>query len=92
MADKKLRARDLWDGDLNILLSGAHIDNNGSKTASIEQWQYVLQLRILEELKTLNRLLACPNFTGIPQTLREIKRATNRIPTIAKPRKARAKK
>ena len=91
MADKKLRAHDLWDGELNITLSGAS-DVDGSKTASIEQWQYVLQLRILKELKTLNQLLACPNFTGIPKTLREIKRATNRIPTIARPRKPKAKK
>lgn len=90
MSDKKLRAHDLWDGELNISLSGARVDN-GSKTASIEQWQYVLQLRILEELKTLNRLLACPNFIGIPKTLREIMRATNRIPTIARPRKPKVK-
>jgi hypothetical protein len=30
---------------------------------------------IRAELQTLNRLLHCPNFTGIPQTLRSIRRS-----------------
>lgn len=30
-------------------------------------------------------------FHGIPKTPREIKRATNRIPTIARPRKLKVK-
>jgi len=40
-------------------------------------WTYdgintAMLIAILEELKTLNRLLHCSNFTGIPQTLRKI--------------------
>lgn len=30
---------------------------------------------IRDELKTLNALLACPNFTGIPSTLKSIRKA-----------------
>jgi len=33
---------------------------------------------IRDELQILNRLLACPNFTGIPETLRTIARHTKR--------------
>ena len=33
---------------------------------------------IRRELRRLNRLLACPNFTSIPNTLRQIRRNTTR--------------
>lgn len=40
-----------------------------------------LLMDLRDELKRLNTLLACPNFTGIPATLRRISKNT------AKPRK-----
>jgi hypothetical protein len=43
---------------------------------------------IRDELKTLNRTLACPNFLAIPHTLRRIQASVNRIP----PRKRKVKK
>lgn len=33
---------------------------------------------IYEELKTLNRLLGCSNFTGIPESLRKIEKNTRK--------------
>lgn len=48
-------------------------------------WEAVhaaLLMDIRDELQALNRLLNCPNFTGIPSTLRSIRRNT------AKPRKS----
>jgi hypothetical protein len=44
-------------------------------------WDHVkaaVLMDIRDELQTLNRLLGCPNFTGIPETLRQIRR---KIPT-----------
>jgi hypothetical protein len=41
-------------------------------------WEQVgieVLMDIRSELQTLNRLLHCPNFTGIPQTLRSIRRS-----------------
>lgn len=52
----------------------------------IETWEKVgiaVLMDIREELRTLNRLLSCPNFTGIPATLRRISANT------AKPKKKR---
>ncbi len=66
-----------------------------SDEGCVKDWQYVpiaILMDIRDELQKLNTLLACPNFPGIPQTLRDIKRATNRIPTIARPRKPKVKK
>jgi hypothetical protein len=47
----------------------------------IGSWDHVkiaVLMDIRDELQTLNRLLGCPNFTGIPETLRQIRR---KIPT-----------
>lgn len=38
----------------------------------------VLLMEIRDELKTLNRLLGCSNFIGIPTTLRAIQRNTTK--------------
>lgn len=51
---------------------------NDDGTMALEQIQLLLLWEIREELRTLNRLLECPNFTGIPQTLRDIRRVLNR--------------
>ena len=47
----------------------------------IETWEMVsiaVLMDIRRELRTLNRLLACPNFTGMPATLTAIQRNTAR--------------
>jgi hypothetical protein len=91
MADRKVRVNDLHNSDFNISLKGAARRPDGGHFMGTEQWQLVLQVRILRELEKLNALLACPNFTGMPQTLRDIKRHTGRLPAIARPRKRNAK-
>jgi hypothetical protein len=92
MAEVKHSTRDVLKAGLHLQHSGFTKLEPGRYSANLDSWSYVALVGIHEELQKLNRLLACPNFIGIPKTLREIKRATNRIPTIAKPRKARAKK
>lgn len=59
---------------------------------SMEGAQLAVLQDLRDELKKLNTLLACPNFIGIPKTLRDIKRCVARIPTIARPRKPKVKK
>lgn len=50
---------------------------------NIGSWEKVgiaVMMDIRDELQTLNRLLACPNFTGMPETLRQIRRNTANLP------------
>lgn len=92
MSDKTVkRVRDIR-GDLNVSLPSYKSTGEGSFSLNHEDWATVHQSKILAELRTLNTLLACPNFIGIPKSLREIKRAVNRIPAIARPRKPKVKK
>ena len=42
---------------------------------------------IRRELRTLNRVLACPNFLEIPRTLRTIRTNTSNLPKRAYPRR-----
>lgn len=91
MADKVVRVNDLRDSSFNVSLAGAKAIPQGH-TMSTEQWSFAVQVRILRELEKLNALLACPNFIGIPKSLRDIKRCVSRIPTIARPRKPKVKK
>lgn len=49
--------------------------NNGSSSHSWESIHAALLMDIRDELKSLNSLLHCHNFTGIPTTLRSIRRA-----------------
>ena len=42
---------------------------------------------IRDELKVLNRVLACPNFLEIPRTLRTIRTNTANLPKRSYPRK-----
>lgn len=65
-------------GDWNI-----HGDDDG--TLSVDRIQALIMSDVLRELRTLNALLACPNFIGIPSMLKRISRNT------AKPRKRRSK-
>jgi hypothetical protein len=63
--------------------------NLADNAGNVETWERVqiaVMMDIRRELQSLNRLLACPNFTGIPETLRQIKRNTT------KPRKRASKR
>lgn len=66
---KVCRVNDLANDALNISLESYKSPADGVHTLSHEDWQRVIQVRILRELKKLNALLACPNFTGIPLIL-----------------------
>lgn len=79
------RVNDMLASTLNISLPSWRKSLGGGCSMSKADWQMVIQIRILRELEELNRLLACPNFTGIPQTLRAIKKNTT------KPRKRKTK-
>lgn len=59
---------------------------NAGGDFNCDQAQLAVLMDIRRELKRMNRLLHCPNFTGIPATLRRISRNT------AKPRKRKVKK
>ncbi len=85
MAEK--RVNDMLASALNISLPSYKKNSSGGCTMSNDDWQMVIQVRTLRELEKLNRLLACPNFIGIPQTLREIKKNTTKRPK----RKAKVK-
>lgn len=61
--------------------------DNGKYTN--DQVTLAVLMDIREQLATLNRLLACPNFTGIPETLRQIRRNTikkRRRPKVGRPK------
>jgi hypothetical protein len=52
--------------------------NLAAENGNCASWDHVpiaVLMDIRDELKSLNRLLNCPNFTGIPTTLRSIRRA-----------------
>jgi len=51
---------------------------NGSTTAPTDTWQLVALYQILQELRTLNRTLACPNFQDIPRKLDQIVKNTRK--------------
>ena len=56
----------------------------GNAKGEIGTWERVgiaVLMDIRRELRTLNRLLSCPHFTGMPHTLREIARNTKKRPT-----------
>lgn len=53
-------------------------DQDGTRRHEWGSIQISLLMDIRDELQTLNRLLACPNFTGIPRTLYDIRRNTAR--------------
>lgn len=71
------RVNDVSDG-LNISLPSYENGPNGGTTLSNEDWHTVLLVKIFRELKTLNSLLHCPNFTRIPQTLKAIEEQTKK--------------
>jgi len=57
----------------------------GEGTVTGDQARLAVLMDIRDELQKLNRLLSCSNFTGIPDSLRAIRKNTN------KPRKPRLK-
>jgi len=52
-----------------------NVCRNADGTYSIDLIKVNLLMDIRDELKRLNALLNCPHFTGIPTTLRSIRRA-----------------
>ena len=48
--------------------------DNGVTHLTIDRIQCTLLWQIREELRTLNRLLGCTNFTSLPREIRAIKR------------------
>jgi hypothetical protein len=52
--------------------------NLPSKPETWEQVTVALLMDIRRELKQLNRVLACPNFTEIPKVLAQIRRNTTK--------------
>lgn len=51
---------------------------SGTIPWTFEGIQIAALLSIRDELRTLNRLLHCGNFTGMPRTLKDIERNTKR--------------
>ncbi len=59
----------------------------------VPTWERVIVavlMDVRDELKRLNTLLYCHNFTGIPQTLRAIRKNTTKKKRAAAVRKLRA--
>ena len=51
---------------------------DGSVTGPTDSWQLVALHEILQELKKLNAVLACPRFMGIPTQLGKIETNTRK--------------
>lgn len=54
--------------------------NDPTNAAGLARRQVAVLMDIRDELQTLNSLLACRNFTGIPASLRAIQRNTKKEP------------
>jgi hypothetical protein len=52
------------------------ISNPQGNCRSVGHATLAILMDIRDELQTLNCLLGCPNFTGIPETLRQIAKHT----------------
>lgn len=52
---------------------------------TLEYATFGVLMDIRDELRDLNRLLTCKNFTGIPETLRAIKKNTKAKATEPRP-------
>jgi hypothetical protein len=78
MATKSIKASTEYGVDW-----GLHHDPS-SNVWDRDQIQIILLQQIRDELATLNQLLACPNFTGIPGTLRRIAQNTTKRPRVRK--------
>lgn len=70
MADKRLKDRNWLPG------------NEQGQAPTWDRVNTAILLDIRDELQTLNRLLACPNFIGIPATLRKIRTNTANLPKV----------
>lgn len=69
--------------DLNI--NSIRKDDDGGRTGSSDSWQLVALYQILNELRKLNQLLHCHNFTDVPHKLERIAKNT----TKSKPKRRR---
>lgn len=72
--------------DLDWNLPEMIVKADGARHLDTANVTVAVLMDIREQLQSLNRLLNCPNFTGIPHTLQKIARQT------AKPTKRRVKK
>lgn len=61
-----------------LRLNTATVHPNGGLSGPTDMWQLVVLNEILQELRKLNALLHCSNFTGIPKTLNAINRNTRK--------------
>ncbi len=71
--------------DMNWNLAEGTPNRDGGKSHQWPSIHSALLMDIRDELKRLNALLHCSNFTGIPTTLHSIHQA------VAKPRKLQRK-
>jgi hypothetical protein len=85
MADKRVPLSKMIHDGADVHLNNVSGDAPGYN-ASIDRWQLAMSYAILQELKKLNELLHCENFTGIPRTLKQIRAHTGRLPSIRKDR------
>jgi hypothetical protein len=58
--------------------SNPYLWKNDDGSAATDTWQLAVLLAIRDELKSLNALLHCSNFTAIPDILRSVKRNTTK--------------
>jgi hypothetical protein len=65
------------------------IGDGKSRTVSSEDAALSVLMDVRDELQTLNRLLHCPNFLGVPAVLRNVAMNTKRIPPRKRKRKLR---
>ena len=69
------------------------IDINADGTIAVDQVQLAVLMDIRDQLITLNKLIGCPNFVGIPRTLGAIESNTRKMAAnTRKPKKKTAKK
>lgn len=66
-----------------------NLANSDGKIASWEMVVIAVMMDVRDELKRLNSLLYCHNFTGIPQTLRKVEKNTRKKKRAAPARKLR---
>ena len=64
--------------DQEWILPEGVLQSDGSRTHVWESIHASLLMDLRDELKRLNALLSCANFTTIPETLRAIKRNTTK--------------
>ncbi len=70
---KRVPFRMLGNWDPNLFVT---VHDDGHETAGYQDLQVAALFAIRDELRKLNALLHCANFTGIPSVLKDIRRNT----------------